>query len=172
MNNYAHIFDILIKLRQAVDHPYLVIYSNNNKNTQTQSQSQSQLITNQSIKAIIDTTEVSIMCDICEDIIEDGQLCQSKQCNHMFCKDCIMNYINTNTNEINKCPKCNKLLTIDLEATTTIDQSYNTSMTKGAGNKNRNGLIMLSGKKKSIVDKIDLNMFQSSTKMEALMQVS
>lgn len=27
MNNYAHIFDILIRLRQAVDHPYLVIYS-------------------------------------------------------------------------------------------------------------------------------------------------
>jgi DNA repair protein RAD16 len=27
LNNYAHIFDILIRLRQAVDHPYLVIYS-------------------------------------------------------------------------------------------------------------------------------------------------
>jgi DNA repair protein RAD16 len=27
LNNYAHIFEILIRLRQAVDHPYLVIYS-------------------------------------------------------------------------------------------------------------------------------------------------
>ncbi|XP_073108356.1 DNA repair protein RAD16 isoform X1 [Elaeis guineensis] len=27
MNNYAHIFDLLTRLRQAVDHPYLVIYS-------------------------------------------------------------------------------------------------------------------------------------------------
>jgi DNA repair protein RAD16 len=27
LNNYAHIFDILIRLRQAVDHPYLVIHS-------------------------------------------------------------------------------------------------------------------------------------------------
>eukprot|EP00953_Heterococcus_sp_UTEX-ZZ885_P035057 18119-Heterococcus_DN1.PRE.2 len=27
LNNYAHIFDILIRLRQAVDHPYLVVHS-------------------------------------------------------------------------------------------------------------------------------------------------
>nr|CAB3458071.1 unnamed protein product [Digitaria exilis] len=27
MNNYAHIFDLLTRLRQAVDHPYLVAYS-------------------------------------------------------------------------------------------------------------------------------------------------
>ena len=28
LNNYAHIFDLLIRLRQAVCHPYLVIHSN------------------------------------------------------------------------------------------------------------------------------------------------
>ncbi|OAE22755.1 hypothetical protein AXG93_2035s1390 [Marchantia polymorpha subsp. ruderalis] len=27
LNNYAHIFDLLIRLRQAVNHPYLVVYS-------------------------------------------------------------------------------------------------------------------------------------------------
>ncbi len=27
LNNYAHIFDLLMRLRQAVDHPYLVIHS-------------------------------------------------------------------------------------------------------------------------------------------------
>ncbi|CAI5491510.1 unnamed protein product [Closterium sp. Naga37s-1] len=27
LNNYAHIFDLLIRLRQAVDHPYLVVHS-------------------------------------------------------------------------------------------------------------------------------------------------
>ena len=27
LNNYAHIFDLLIRLRQAVDHPFLVVYS-------------------------------------------------------------------------------------------------------------------------------------------------
>lgn len=32
LNNYAHIFDILIRLRQAVDHPYLVIYSHAQQN--------------------------------------------------------------------------------------------------------------------------------------------
>jgi len=33
LNNYAHIFDILIRLRQAVDHPYLVIHSHSRTNT-------------------------------------------------------------------------------------------------------------------------------------------
>ena len=27
LQNYAHVFDLLIRLRQAVDHPYLVVYS-------------------------------------------------------------------------------------------------------------------------------------------------
>ena len=29
MHNYAHIFELLSRLRQAVDHPYLVVYGNN-----------------------------------------------------------------------------------------------------------------------------------------------
>lgn len=33
LNNYAHIFDILIRLRQAVDHPYLVIHSHSRTKT-------------------------------------------------------------------------------------------------------------------------------------------
>lgn len=40
------------------------------------------------------------------------------------------------------------------------------------GSRNRNGLNLLSSKKKNILDKVDLNMFQSSSKMEALMRVS
>ncbi|CAM9481009.1 unnamed protein product [Ascophyllum nodosum] len=35
LNNYAHIFDILIRLRQAVDHPYLVIYSSTKREGMT-----------------------------------------------------------------------------------------------------------------------------------------
>lgn len=27
LQNYAHVFDLLIRLRQAVDHPYLVVHS-------------------------------------------------------------------------------------------------------------------------------------------------
>lgn len=26
LNNYAHVFDLLLRLRQAVDHPYLVLH--------------------------------------------------------------------------------------------------------------------------------------------------
>jgi DNA repair protein RAD16 len=27
LNNYAHVFDLLLRLRQAVDHPYLVLHN-------------------------------------------------------------------------------------------------------------------------------------------------
>ncbi len=27
LNNYAHVFDLLLRLRQAVDHPFLVLYA-------------------------------------------------------------------------------------------------------------------------------------------------
>merc|ERR1712232_987541 len=27
LNNYAHIFDLLMRMRQSVDHPYLIVYS-------------------------------------------------------------------------------------------------------------------------------------------------
>jgi SNF2 family DNA or RNA helicase len=27
LNNYAHVFDLLIRLRQAVNHPYMVVHS-------------------------------------------------------------------------------------------------------------------------------------------------
>lgn len=30
LNNYAHIFDLLTRMRQAVDHPYLIVYSKRN----------------------------------------------------------------------------------------------------------------------------------------------
>ena len=30
LNNYAHIFDLLTKMRQAVDHPYLIVHSKKN----------------------------------------------------------------------------------------------------------------------------------------------
>ncbi|KAL7536296.1 hypothetical protein ACHAXR_009929, partial [Thalassiosira sp. AJA248-18] len=35
LNNYAHIFDLPIRMRQSVDHPYLVVYSKKNTNGQT-----------------------------------------------------------------------------------------------------------------------------------------
>ena len=34
LNNYANIFEVLMRLRQAIDHPYLVIHSNTQVSTE------------------------------------------------------------------------------------------------------------------------------------------
>ncbi|KAK9733330.1 hypothetical protein RND81_04G060400 [Saponaria officinalis] len=56
MNNYAHIFDLLTRLRQAVDHPYLVVYSRTN------------YLKNESI---VDSDNAEQTCGICHDPVED-----------------------------------------------------------------------------------------------------
>jgi DNA repair protein RAD16 len=59
LNNYAHIFDILIRLRQAVDHPYLVIHSNSSKDL-------TPLITNdKKRKATIEECDTVPDCGLC-----------------------------------------------------------------------------------------------------------
>lgn len=147
LNNYAHIFDILIRLRQAVDHPYLVIHSESQSTTQTYSATHA------------DTGEVDI-CDLCKEPVEDVR---QAQCGHVFCKECIDNYVYTVTTASNsngagrsggkvKCPECDQALTISLEPT------------------NKSAYVQKI-KKKSILNKVDLANFQSSTKMEALMEV-
>ena len=31
LNNYAHVFDLIMRLRQAVDHPYLIVHGLHNE---------------------------------------------------------------------------------------------------------------------------------------------
>ena len=56
LNNYAHIFDILIRLRQAADHPYLVLHSET-----------SQYGTSSTAAAAAPT----ITCTLCKEVLED-----------------------------------------------------------------------------------------------------
>ena len=203
LNNYAHIFDILIRLRQAVDHPYLVIY-NDTKSSNSQASSAS---SNASYLETEGDNEESECC-LCNDPCVE--MCISR-CNHSFCRGCISDYIVTVTacdiNDIGKvqgitpfvendgnnsdnsdvsedeelekkpkkkvvskskipsvgCPKCLKSLIINLNpdaSNVPPPQSSRAIVAKK----------MILGRKKSILYKVDLNHFQSSTKMEALMQ--
>merc|ERR1711871_429709 len=58
LNNYAHIFDILIRLRQACDHPYLVIFSEKNKKEGAY----------QGVAAV---HEEELECGLCHDLLEN-----------------------------------------------------------------------------------------------------
>ncbi|KAJ8428092.1 hypothetical protein Cgig2_013304 [Carnegiea gigantea] len=57
MHNYAHIFDLLTRLRQAVDHPYLVVYSRANSLRS---------------ESIADSDNGEQACGLCHDPVEDA----------------------------------------------------------------------------------------------------
>lgn len=135
MNNYAHIFDLLTRLRQAVDHPYLVVYSRTS-----------------TLRAgnIVDTENGEQVCGICNDPLEDPVV---TSCAHVFCKACL-NDFSTTLGQVS-CPSCSKPLTVDL--TTSMDPGDRDMKTTIKG-----------FKPSSILNRIRLDDFQTSTKIDAL----
>jgi hypothetical protein len=119
LNNYAHIFGLLMRLRQAVDHPYLVIYS----------QSQSLASSSSAAGPIIG----SGACAICAEHADDPV---PAKCGHVFCRDCVTGYLESlgeidpepsakrskasddepATFDSPTCPACFAPLTVDLSA--------------------------------------------------------
>eukprot|EP01114_Cavostelium_apophysatum_P014442 TRINITY_DN3755_c0_g2_i1.p1 TRINITY_DN3755_c0_g2~~TRINITY_DN3755_c0_g2_i1.p1 ORF type:complete len:774 (-),score=262.66 TRINITY_DN3755_c0_g2_i1:93-2366(-) len=124
LNNYAHIFDLLLRLRQAVDHPYLVLHA---KEGQASS-------------------EATKWCALCQDPVEDPV---TARCSHTFCRTCAENYVNAGLS--NDCPVCKKPLTINLSGGDDVKV-----------NKKK--------KEVSILQRIDLTNWRSSTKIEALLE--
>eukprot|EP00612_Vaucheria_litorea_P002276 CAMPEP_0171457080 /NCGR_PEP_ID=MMETSP0945-20130129/3302_1 /TAXON_ID=109269 /ORGANISM="Vaucheria litorea, Strain CCMP2940" /LENGTH=273 /DNA_ID=CAMNT_0011982617 /DNA_START=159 /DNA_END=977 /DNA_ORIENTATION=+ len=143
LNNYAHIFDILIRLRQALDHPYLVVHS------KSQALSERPVIGNSHEKVECD-------CGLCNEVCEDPVV---SECGHYFCRSCIelLPSVEMRSHSL-KCPVCDQMLSIGF---------------KNSGSKQRmmaGSEIMSALQRKSILNKIDLMKFQTSTKMEALMK--
>ncbi|XP_058097466.1 DNA repair protein RAD16 [Magnolia sinica] len=132
MNNYAHIFDLLTRLRQAVDHPYLVIYSktasppDGSKNVEEQE------------------------CGICHEPSEDPVV---TSCEHVFCKACLLDY-STALGQVS-CPSCSRPLTVDLTTKRSPGEQSPVTTVKGF-------------KRSSILHRIHLEDFKTSTKIEAL----
>ncbi|PUZ72213.1 hypothetical protein GQ55_2G375500 [Panicum hallii var. hallii] len=117
MNNYAHIFDLLTRLRQAVDHPYLVAYSKtagpregfkNEGNESMESQ-----------------------CGICHNVAEDVVV---TSCDHAFCKTCLMDYSATLGNV--SCPSCSVPLTVDLTTKGSVEK-----VTPSVKGRKRSGIL-------------------------------
>jgi DNA repair protein RAD16 len=207
LNNYAHIFDILIRLRQAVDHPYLVIYGDKQHAATVAAASSSSTNSNGFVVRVNKNStskkdvEDELECVLCHETSEDPV---QATCHHVFCRLCVTDYLDTligkappdtddketgegsvddedygmakkrkkptnNTKNSVKpkvlCPACNKELTIDLTSSIDADISPRDP-------DSHVGVWDVSKPRaNSILSRIDLSLFQSSTKMEALMQV-
>ncbi|KAE9109010.1 ATP-dependent helicase [Phytophthora fragariae] len=170
LNNYAHIFDLLIRLRQAVDHPYLVIYSKSNPALQLPS-SAAPLVEEQPFDTNAGSSpEDERLCTICHEYLEDGV---TAKCEHEFCRECVKEFIESlPAGGEATCPTCSKPLTVDLSppAETNMGNIGNEAA-NASSCRSPKAVSLSSFHRNSILHRIsDINAFQSSTKIEALMQ--
>lgn len=193
LNNYAHIFDLLIRLRQAVNHPYLVVFSaTNNKAAderarepeQQQQGGQALLMdspgmSNAPIENASGSSPAAAVvvptCGLCHDPAEDAV---PAACGHFFCRLCAVEYLESAAPGVTcTCPTCDAPLTLSLAPTATEDigsgagasgsKSYGAARGgRGGGGRSRGGGSGASNS--GILSKIELSSFQSSTKIEAL----
>jgi len=88
LSNYAHVFDLLLRLRQASNHPYLVLHSRDNEKYKG-----------------------SDWCKLCNEPAEDPIM---SRCKHVFCRVCAQNYVQSSGKKTG-CPQCFAAFTIDLD---------------------------------------------------------
>ena len=86
LNNYAHIFELLMRMRQSVNHPWLVTHRRDSKNDRD-------------------------VCGICHEQAEDAIL---TACKHVFCREEISLYVTSDVSEHPVCPVCFRELSVDL----------------------------------------------------------
>mmetsp|Transcript_9469 Transcript_9469/g.11786 ORF Transcript_9469/g.11786 Transcript_9469/m.11786 type:complete len:1115 (+) Transcript_9469:115-3459(+) len=170
LHNYAHIFDILIRLRQAVDHPYLVIYSKTRNDGDASANSRALAAAEEAVgsggdKQSAGGEEEEESCGICHDPPERPV---TSSCKHSFCFSCIENMMQSAMESADAlCPVCEEPLTISLTECTQEEKEEGNKLQQKQPAKTPKGPKI---HRKSILNKINLSSFQTSTKMEALMQ--
>merc|ERR1719171_2574050 len=71
--NYAHVFDLIMRLRQAVDHPYLIVHGS--------------LADRAAIPT--DSRGDADVCALCQDDVDEPATRIVAQCGHVFHRDCV-----------------------------------------------------------------------------------
>eukprot|EP01147_Barroeca_monosierra_P007540 gene7540-9823_t len=125
LNNYAHIFELLMRMRQSVNHPWLVTHRTG-------------------------SAEDKDVCGICHEIAEDAII---SACKHVFCREEIQLYLSSSCADVPVCPVCFQPLTIDLTQPT-LERTSSVAYYRD----------------RSIVRRLDFECWQSSTKIEAILE--
>ena len=116
LHNYAHILELLLRLRQACDHPSLVVTSRSKSSKDVNKiiskyleDSENGNISEQLQELITKVSFNDSECLICLEIMENPVI---TPCAHHFCKSCIERELaNSSTTNSSKCPVCNQPLT-------------------------------------------------------------
>ena len=163
--------DLLTKMRQAVNHPYLIVYSSSDKIRRMAA------ATHQPQTAPV--ANGSVDCDICHEAPTERVV--SSCCGSGFCRSCVIEYLSGAVGDNTPCPSCERPFTIDLnQATVDVDPPtedaslavLSSPSTKGTGHSAsipslRDLPHVATG---SILRRINLAEFATSTKIEVLIQ--
>jgi hypothetical protein len=164
LNHYAHIFDLLTKMRQAVDHPYLIVHSK-------------QAAVRTLGRKAIAVANGSVDCEMCHEPPTDRVV--SSCCGAGFCRSCVVEYLTGSGGENTPCPSCEAPFTIDLSQASTEDvvDDGTLSVPVSADIKDRCSDHAMPSLKEinhvatgSILRRIPLGEFATSTKIEVLIQ--
>ena len=150
--------DLLTKMRQAVDHPYLIVYSKTN----------AQKLAN---KGSAPVANGSVECDLCHEL-PTGRVVSSC-CGAGFCRSCVIEYIQGSGGESTLCPSCHAPFSVDLNqaSSDTIDDGTLDIAPSAGANSHVPSLKELSHVPSgSILRRINLAEFATSTKIEALVE--
>jgi DNA repair protein RAD16 len=173
LNNYAHIFDLLTRLRQAVDHPYLVLHSNRGAEAAAEAALSSGLDTLEA--DAVPLNDSTVICGLC---FEDASLPVEAGCGHFYCRACVVEYIDAHVEGAAlQCPTCSLPLSVELHGAAPSPTGPSSSepaarrRASAAGAEvSVDGNVAPAVRHKGILGRLDLARFQSSTKVEALME--
>jgi DNA repair protein RAD16 len=152
-------------MRQAVDHPYLIVYSKKN-------------IEKRREQGLEQVANGSVDCDICHEPPTDRVL--SSCCGAGVCRSCVIEYLTGAGGENTPCPSCQAPFTIDLNqegAEDTVDDGTLTIAPADKSNSTGTSSSAMPSLKElshvatgSILRRINLAEYATSSKIEVLVQ--
>lgn len=152
--------DLLTKMRQAVDHPYLIVHSKKKG------------------VAIANGAPVAngtLDCDLCSEPFTDRVV--SSCCGAGFCRSCVVEYLTGAGSANTPCPSCRDPFSIDLNQASSENAADDGTLVLSAGKSSSpEGYVQPSLKELShvptgsILRRINLAEFATSTKIEVLAQ--
>ncbi|KAG0145261.1 hypothetical protein CROQUDRAFT_658947 [Cronartium quercuum f. sp. fusiforme G11] len=138
LNNYGNIFQLITRMRQMSNHPDLVLKSKVARSAFNLGNKTGEEDENGAIQT----------CRICLDEAEDAII---SRCRHIFCRECVRQYLETATEREPECPVCHLPISIDLSQDPIDDES---------SAKARQGVLA----------RLDPGKWRTSTKIEALVE--
>ncbi|OMJ14028.1 DNA repair protein RAD16 [Smittium culicis] len=146
LNNYANIFELITKMRLAVNHPDLLTAK------------------------LQDSKADLLVCSICHCEPEDAI---ASKCKHTFCRVCAIQYLESYESNAPQCPTCFSVLTIDLTQPEIVQRQIGPLLNSTNNDGGQDTMISTPKTlvyKRSIVNRIDMSRWRSSTKIEALVE--